>query len=70
MERVDQRHLEARRAPCPDDRLLVHREQLDGPVMRLGGPDVPAMPFAKPLEDAFMPTPQKIAAAMRRLAAY
>lgn len=45
-------------------------EALDAPVMRLGGPDVPAMPFAKPLEDAFMPTPQKIADAMRRLAAY
>ncbi|GAB4434706.1 MAG: alpha-ketoacid dehydrogenase subunit beta [Chloroflexi bacterium OHK40] len=45
-------------------------EQLDAPVLRIGGPDVPAMPFAKPLEDAFMPSPQKIAAAMRRLAAY
>jgi 2-oxoisovalerate dehydrogenase E1 component beta subunit len=45
-------------------------EELDGPVLRLGGPDVPAMPFAKPLEDAFMPTPQQIAEAMRRLAAY
>jgi 2-oxoisovalerate dehydrogenase E1 component beta subunit len=45
-------------------------EHLDAPVMRLGGPDVPAMPFAKPLEDAFMPSPDKIAAAMRRLAAY
>jgi 2-oxoisovalerate dehydrogenase E1 component beta subunit len=45
-------------------------EYLDAPVMRLGGPDVPAMPFAKPLEDAFMPTPAKIAEAMRRLAAY
>ncbi|NNJ13666.1 alpha-ketoacid dehydrogenase subunit beta [Chloroflexales bacterium ZM16-3] len=45
-------------------------EHLDAPVMRLGGPDVPAMPFAKPLEDAFMPSPAKIAAAMRRLAAY
>jgi 2-oxoisovalerate dehydrogenase E1 component beta subunit len=45
-------------------------EYLDAPVMRLGGPDVPAMPFAKPLEDAFMPTPAKIAESMRRLAAY
>lgn len=45
-------------------------EHLDAPVMRLGGPDVPAMPFAKPLEDAFMPTPARIAAAMRKLAAY
>lgn len=45
-------------------------ERLDAPVVRLGGPDVPAMPFAKPLEDAFMPSPEKIAAAMRKLAAY
>lgn len=45
-------------------------ESLDAPVMRLGGPDVPAMPFAKPLEDAFMPTPAKIAAAMGKLARY
>lgn len=45
-------------------------EHLDGPITRLGGPDVPAMPFAKPLEDAFMPTPGKIAAVMRKLAAY
>ncbi|MCU0493240.1 MAG: alpha-ketoacid dehydrogenase subunit beta [Chloroflexaceae bacterium] len=45
-------------------------EHLDGPVMRLAGPDVPAMPFAKPLEDAFMPSPEKIVAALRKLAAY
>ncbi|WP_322496149.1 alpha-ketoacid dehydrogenase subunit beta [Chloroflexus sp.] len=45
-------------------------EYLDGPVMRIGGPDVPAMPFAHSLEAAFMPSPEKIAAAMRRLAAY
>ncbi|MFN3372025.1 MAG: alpha-ketoacid dehydrogenase subunit beta [Chloroflexus sp.] len=45
-------------------------EYLDGPVMRIGGPDVPAMPFAHSLEAAFMPSPTTIAAAMRRLAAY
>lgn len=45
-------------------------EYLDGPVMRIGGPDVPAMPFAKPLEDAFMPSPGLIAEALRRLAAF
>lgn len=45
-------------------------EYLDGPVMRIGGPDVPAMPFAHSLETAFMPSPTSIAAAMRRLAAY
>jgi 2-oxoisovalerate dehydrogenase E1 component beta subunit len=45
-------------------------EHLDGPVTRLAAPDVPAMPYAKPLEDAFMPSPDKIAAAMRKLVAY
>ncbi|MGH9074820.1 MAG: alpha-ketoacid dehydrogenase subunit beta [Acidimicrobiales bacterium] len=45
-------------------------EHLDGPVTRLAGPDVPGMPFNKPQEDAFMPNPEKIAAAMRKLAAY
>jgi 2-oxoisovalerate dehydrogenase E1 component beta subunit len=45
-------------------------EDLDGPVRRLTGPDVPAMPFAKPLEDAFLPNPARIAQAARDLAAY
>lgn len=45
-------------------------ESLDAPIMRVCGPDVPAMPFSKPLEDAFMPSPEKIATAMRRLASY
>ena len=45
-------------------------EDLDGPVMRLGGPDVPAMPFSPPMEEFFMPSPEKILAAMRQLAAY
>jgi 2-oxoisovalerate dehydrogenase E1 component beta subunit len=43
---------------------------LDAPVMRIGGPEVPAMPYNKPQEDWFMPNPQKIAAKMRELAAY
>ena len=45
-------------------------EFLDAPVVRVAAPDVPAMPFNKPQEDAFMPTPTKIADAMRKLAAY
>jgi 2-oxoisovalerate dehydrogenase E1 component beta subunit len=45
-------------------------ESLDAPVVRVAGPDVPAMPFNKPQEDAFLPNPEKIAAAMRKLAAY
>ena len=43
---------------------------LDAPVMRLAGPEVPAMPFSPPLEATFMPDSTKIAEAMRRLAAY
>jgi 2-oxoisovalerate dehydrogenase E1 component beta subunit len=45
-------------------------EHLDGPVSRLCAPDVPAMPYSKPLEEAFMPSPAQIADAMRKLAAY
>jgi 2-oxoisovalerate dehydrogenase E1 component beta subunit len=45
-------------------------EHLDGPITRVGGPDVPAMPYSKPLEEAFLPTPAKITDAMRKLAAY
>ncbi len=45
-------------------------EYLDGPIMRLCAPDVPAMPFAATLEEAFMPSPEKIAAKLRELAAY
>jgi 2-oxoisovalerate dehydrogenase E1 component beta subunit len=45
-------------------------EYLDGPVMRLAGPDIPAMPFAPTLEDAFMPTTETIIAKLRQLASY
>jgi len=45
-------------------------EYLDGPVTRLAGPFVPAMPYSPPLEAAFMLHPDKIAAAIRELAAY
>ncbi len=45
-------------------------EYLDGPIMRLAGADVPAMPFAATLEEAFMPSPEHIAAKLRELAAY
>jgi 2-oxoisovalerate dehydrogenase E1 component beta subunit len=43
---------------------------LDGPVMRLAGPDIPAMPFAGTLEDEFMPSPAAIAAKIHELAEY
>ena len=43
---------------------------LDGPVTRLAAPDIPAMPYSTPLEEFAMLNPEKIAAAMRELAAY
>jgi len=43
---------------------------LDAPVRRLAGPDVPAVPFSHPLQDWFMPNTEKIVQAMRDLAAY
>lgn len=45
-------------------------EFLDAPVMRVAGPDVPAMPYARTMQDYFMPNAEKIAAAIRKLAAY
>ena len=45
-------------------------EYLDGPISRICGPDVPTMPFAQTLEDAYMPTADKIADGLRKLAAY
>jgi len=43
---------------------------LDAPVKRLGGLDVPSMPYAPAMEEAFMPTPEKITQALKELAAY
>jgi len=43
---------------------------LDAPVKRLGGLDVPAMPYAPAMEEAFMPTPAKITKALQELAAF
>ena len=45
-------------------------EFLDAPVRRLAGPDIPSMPYHHAMEDYFMPNAQKIAAAIRDLAAY
>ncbi len=44
--------------------------QLDAPVRRLTGPDIPAMPYSHPLQDWFMPDADRIADAIRELAAY
>jgi 2-oxoisovalerate dehydrogenase E1 component beta subunit len=42
---------------------------LDAPVARVGPPEIPPMPFTPVQEAAFMPSPEKIAVAMRNLAA-
>ncbi|MCD8510788.1 MAG: alpha-ketoacid dehydrogenase subunit beta [Bacillus sp. (in: Bacteria)] len=43
---------------------------LDAPVKRLAGPDVPAMPYAPTMEKFFMVNPDKIEAAMKELAEF
>ena len=45
-------------------------DHLDGPVVRVTGPDIPAIPFSPPLEKFFLVNPEKIVAAMEHLAAY
>ena len=42
--------------------------ELDGPLVRIGGPDIPAMPFSGPLEKFFMPNVEGIHTAMKELA--
>ncbi len=43
--------------------------ELDAPIRRLTGPDVPAMPFNTVQEENFMPNPEKIARAAREMLA-
>lgn len=43
---------------------------LDAPIKRLAGPDVPSMPYAPPLEKHFMMNPEKVENAMRELAEF
>jgi 2-oxoisovalerate dehydrogenase E1 component beta subunit len=45
-------------------------EHLDAPVRRLTGPDIPGMPFSHPLQEWFMPDTDRIADAIRELAAF
>jgi 2-oxoisovalerate dehydrogenase E1 component beta subunit len=45
-------------------------DYLDGPVTRIAGPNVPGVPYNHVLEDWFMINPEKIADAIRTLAAY
>jgi 2-oxoisovalerate dehydrogenase E1 component beta subunit len=43
---------------------------LDGPIVRIGGPHVPAMPYASTLESWFLPDVDRIEQEMRKLAEY
>jgi 2-oxoisovalerate dehydrogenase E1 component beta subunit len=45
-------------------------DDLDAPVLRYGGPDVPAVPFSLPMQSFFMPDARRIAESMRWLAEY
>ncbi len=45
-------------------------EYLDGPILRVTGPDVPAVAFSPVLENAFLPNASSVAAAVRQLARY
>jgi 2-oxoisovalerate dehydrogenase E1 component beta subunit len=45
-------------------------EYLDAPVMRIGGPEIPAMPFSPPLEHFYLVDTEKVETTLRELAAY
>lgn len=45
-------------------------EYLDAPIRRLAGPDIPAMPYHRAMEEFFMPNSHTIAEAARSLAKY
>ena len=55
-------------------RLMIVAEEafdwLDGPVTRIAGPEVPAVPYNHVLEDWFMVNPDKILEGIRTLSAY
>lgn len=44
--------------------------EMDAPIRRLAGPDAPSMPYAPPLEKAFMMNTEKVEEAMRELAEF
>lgn len=44
--------------------------ELDAPIKRLAGPDIPAMPYAPTMEKFFMINPEKIEQELRELAAF
>jgi len=45
-------------------------DDLDGPVVRVTAPDIPAIPFSPPLEKYWLVNPEKVVTAIERLAAY
>jgi 2-oxoisovalerate dehydrogenase E1 component beta subunit len=45
-------------------------DDLDGPIMRVTGPDVPAIPFSPNLDKAWQVNTEKIVAGIEKLAAY
>jgi len=45
-------------------------EYLDAPVMRVAAPDAPAVPYARTMQDFFLPNAEKISNALRKLAKY
>jgi 2-oxoisovalerate dehydrogenase E1 component beta subunit len=45
-------------------------DDLDAPILRVTGPDIPPVPFSPPLEKFFMVDKEKILAGMEKLAAY
>lgn len=44
--------------------------ELDAPIVRITGPDIPAMPYSPPMEKFFMPNPEKVTQAIRELAEF
>jgi len=44
--------------------------ELDAPIVRIGGPHVPAMPYSPALEHWFLPDVDRIEQEMRKLAEY
>ena len=43
---------------------------LDAPIVRVAPPDIPAIPAAPPLETFYMPSVEKIVAALKRTLEY
>jgi len=66
------RDLKAQRLACDLAAILSEEafDDLDGPIMRVTGPDVPAIPFSPNLDKAWQVNTEKIVAGIEKLAAY